>query len=1049
MLNNPDDGGEIKDSTPAAKHGMVYQYNDPAPGKYQSSEGFNYSVTTTVNVPATKGFQIVEVDGDPVTVTYTSSNPNLVPDANIEMTGTGNERLLTITPAKDRIGTARIAVTLDDGELQTTSDFEFKVKPGGNDLVSLKPSAGVLDPVFNRLVTHYKVHVPNKTGPLPNNDVTLNVASMFPSDSLVTAYTEQGSGVTVSGSYPAFRVSGLAVGVYKPVIIRVADKAGSGYKEYRVELIRYPGNDADLAEAEGLALSAEGQPVPLSPSYHKHQLNYTAEVGPEVSQVRVNVRKSSPFSSVMLNNTGIGSIGDAQAGGDVNLAFGKNVITVQVKSEDGKTVKPYRITVIRKASSDASLTSLTTEPAGALSAFDPAKLEYTLAVNHNVNAASFTPVAAPGATIRINGDNHPSGVLYAAGDLSPGANMYTIEVTAQDGVTKKVYRLAIVRALSDVADLAAIDVQDAALNPMFSNEHTAYSIVVPYWMGQINLTPQLADTASELSVDGLPHASGALYSKLLRVGINPITLKVTSESGTVTKTTLVTVIREASSNANLSSLDVSAGALAPLFDRDQTEYAVTVENDVKQISITPVTEDKTASLLLNGIPAADGLGTPVELQTGTNTVTVTVRAQDGKTIKNYTLTIVRKASSNADLKDLTLNGAPLSGGFDPATSTYVEHVANNVSAVTAAAVTSDPLATYKINGLESKGGVPVPLKVGENLVTVVTTAPDGVTTKEYTVTVIRAASGNANLQSLVLTGEGGPVPLSPEFHPDTTVYSASIEDGIPNLELAALAEDPEVSSISYWLNGVEVVDPLLLTPVTGLNVIEVRVTAEDGSIKKYTVNLTKNPSTDASLKELNSSVEYAPGFEPGVEDYSANVENGINSLTLFPLTNHPDAAYTITNNDNEVINHVVNLEEGSNVITIKVTAPDQTTVKTYTLTVNREVLPKDASLAGLSVTTDRGTETLTPEFSSSVAEYTVEVPYTIDQAFLLALTNDSHALLSINGIPAGQHSAIGLLEGVNTFDVTVTAQDHKTKQVYTVKITRKSPSSDADIREIV
>jgi VCBS repeat-containing protein len=60
-------------------------------------------------------FTIGDLDGDGLTVSGASSNQNLVPDANIVIAGTGGNRTVTVTPAPDKSGTAKITLTVDDG----------------------------------------------------------------------------------------------------------------------------------------------------------------------------------------------------------------------------------------------------------------------------------------------------------------------------------------------------------------------------------------------------------------------------------------------------------------------------------------------------------------------------------------------------------------------------------------------------------------------------------------------------------------------------------------------------------------------------------------------------------------------------------------------------------------------------------------------------------------------------------------------------------------------------------------------------------------------
>jgi autotransporter-associated beta strand protein len=63
-----------------------------------------------------------------LTVTGTSSNPTLLPNANINFGGSGADRTITLTPAPNQSGTANVTVTVADAQGQTAqTTFQFSV----------------------------------------------------------------------------------------------------------------------------------------------------------------------------------------------------------------------------------------------------------------------------------------------------------------------------------------------------------------------------------------------------------------------------------------------------------------------------------------------------------------------------------------------------------------------------------------------------------------------------------------------------------------------------------------------------------------------------------------------------------------------------------------------------------------------------------------------------------------------------------------------------------------------------------------------------------
>ncbi len=93
-----------------------------------------------------------------------------------------------------------------------------------------------------------------------------------------------------------------------------------------------------------------------------------------------------------------------------------------------------------------------------------------------------------------------------------------------------------------------------------------------------------------------------------------------------------------SANANLAGLQISPGTLTPAFAKDVLEYTVTVGGDVDSLIVDAPAVDSGASVSVSGNEG---------LQIGDNTVVCTVTAQDGQTVKTYTITVT-KVEGSAD-----------------------------------------------------------------------------------------------------------------------------------------------------------------------------------------------------------------------------------------------------------------------------------------------------------------------------------------------------------------------------------------------------------------
>lgn len=95
-----------------------------------------------------------------------------------------------------------------------------------------------------------------------------------------------------------------------------------------------------------------------------------------------------------------------------------------------------------------------------------------------------------------------------------------------------------------------------------------------------------------------------------------------------------------------------------------------------------------------------------------------------------------------------------------------------------------------------------------------------------------------------------------------------------------------------------------------------------------TIKGLETSSNDATLKSLQISPgTLTPAFTPGQETYTVNVGLDTVKLTVSAEANNDKAVVAVEGGDD--------LQEGENTVVCKVTAEDGTTVKSYTLTVNK------------------------------------------------------------------------------------------------------------------
>ena len=114
--------------------------------------------------------------------------------------------------------------------------------------------------------------------------------------------------------------------------------------------------------------------------------------------------------------------------------------------------------------------------------------------------------------------------------------------------------------------------------------------------------------------------------------------------------------------------------------------------------------------------------------------------------------------------------------------------------------------------------------------------------------------------------------------------------------------------------------------------------------------------TDATLSALSvSGATLSPAFDAATTTYSTTVANSVSQVTITETTSEStatveyldDSDATRTDADTMTAGLQVNLSVGTNIVKVKVTAPDTTTIQTYTVDVIRIVAPVACSAAAM------------------------------------------------------------------------------------------------------
>ena len=167
----------------------------------------------------------------------------------------------------------------------------------------------------------------------------------------------------------------------------------------------------------------------------------------------------------------------------------------------------------------------------------------------------------------------------------------------------------------------------------------------------------------------------------------------------------------------------------------------------------------------------------------------------------------------------------------------------------------------------------------------------------------------------------------------------------------------------------------------------------------------------------------------------------MDETTVTPTTNDDGATYETKFGGVADADGVIPLSVGSNVITIEVTAEDDETTKTYTVTVTRaKPLSRDATLSGLALSgVDFG------KFEPATTSYTASVANDVDETTVTPTVNDDGATYDIKlGGVADADGTVSLAVGENVITIEVTAEDGETTRTYTVTVIQAGAAESGD-----
>lgn len=313
------------------------------------------------------------------------------------------------------------------------------------------------------------------------------------------------------------------------------------------------------------------------------------------------------------------------------------------------------------------------------------------------------------------------------------------------------------------------------------------------------------------------------------------------------------------------------------------------------------------------------------------TQVITVTAQDGKTKKTYYIHFIARASANAYLKMIYLDGQPLPGFESKITDGYVFELKEE----TCPQITVDKEEGQQVT-------IAAPYSTGLAQIKVASGEEEGNT---YEILFVKVAPQSSLLDSILVNGV-----KIPGFRPDSMTYKATYRNALP--EVTAVKQDPS-----------QVVNVVWKKDIAWLHVQD-----SLGNKASYSISFTREYSGDCTLRGIYANGTLLEDFNPTTLIYNKS---------LAPGSQYPEITYAL---QDELTQSAIFGQIGDGQWKISVLAEDGTSAD-YLVTYTIEKY-NDATLKGLTI---EG-KTLTPAFDPEHFTYTLTIdegdslPHVLPQA---------------------------------------------------------------------
>ena len=806
----------------------------------------------------------------------------------------------------------------------------------------------------------------------------------------------------------------------------------------------------------------------LNPAFNKESPGPYNVIGTNVSTLNVPYNISRVNIIATPEDYAASVVGD----GWTNLKTGDNEIVVAVTSAESGQTMTYTLNINREHGHDATLSGLSfnyTSPWVFMYSED-----FELTESDGVTPRPFDPSDTGPYYVTVSSFANPMSSKYChIQKTDPNATAvvptkvlttgvyvpYDIEVTAEDGTTKKTYQVFIKKLMGTDSHGESLCVYNATedwCETMYKTEAAAkgdavgfdpmrlnYYVIVNSTFGEYLNTTNVQFTTIDYSAT-VTHTSSPLA--LVRDSYVDYPIHVVSEDGLSDLTYHVYVKLVLSSDPRIKTVSLDRGFLLNIGsfkkhyqpdDTTNTDYFWIIDDAYYDA----MTDANFAYTMFH--PRAKST---MSYDSVNKIITVDTESEDGDYTLKYTFAMKKKSQVNVTAKSLAISDPDYSDSLVPATYPsdyfdgvykyspeledfvfqYTVHIYKSTNNLKIDFEANNENLTYANGKVSVDLSNPIAITSNEQDIIFNVTSWDGSFTAPYTIHVIRDIETDVLIDGLELLDEWNVCEFScnirPAFQSNRLSYTADVPNEYENMffkldyknnqqtaEFYLIDPDAEEDKQQVLINNRtydnseganDIIFPGYVFK-TGLN--QIQIVIKDGlgyPTTSYTAMVYKGRSHDASLEDL-SVWDVVNTSKEYILDAKFDPDKLVYGVTVPDGTESVDIRYLQAGNSTVRVQGNTGLQTGINHATVTVLAEDNYTQLTYDVYIDVGGAYR-SWLASLTVSTGLKFYDLIPEFYKMQLEYTVVVP-------------SETARVIVEGTP--ESSEVAVL-GNNTYELT-------------------------------